>query len=110
MSTFICPFCLVRREFSTFLIYFRHITLFHQNESQFQISSNLSSKCDVLYKTFSAYKSHVYHHHSSELRTKINSNILNTVVIDETEQYDEDLNVDVDLLYDDDESCHKRFF
>lgn len=103
MSLFTCPLCLVTREFSTFLIYCRHITLFHQNESRFQISCNLSSKCSVLYKTFSAYKSHVYRHHSSELGTKTNSDISNTVVIDQTNQNDKDLNVDIDLIYDDDE-------
>ncbi len=103
MSTFTCSLCLTNREFSTFITYFRHITLFHQNESEFQISCNLNSKCGVLYRTFSAYKSHVYRHHSSELTTKANSNVLNTVVIDNREQNDKDLNIEMDLIYNDDD-------
>lgn len=101
MSTFICPLCSITREFSTFLLYFRHITLFHQNETQFAITCNLHNKCGVLYRTFSAYKSHIYRHHYSELQVKTNFNTSKNVIVDETETDDNDLNVDVDLIYDD---------
>ncbi len=103
MPVFACPLCLTNREFSSFSMYFRHITLFHQNESGFEISCNLNSTCGVLYRTFSAYKSHVYRHHSSELTTETNSNISNTTAIDESEQNDTDSNVEVDLIYNDDD-------
>jgi hypothetical protein len=45
----------------------------------------------------------VYRHHSSELTTKANSNVLNTVVIDNREQNDKDLNIEMDLIYNDDD-------
>jgi hypothetical protein len=103
MSTFTCPLCFTDREFSSFSVYFRHITLFHQNESGFEISCNLNSTCGVSYRTFSAYKSHVYRYHYSELTTKNNFDISNTVVIDDREQNDKDLTVEADLIYNDNE-------
>ena len=59
--------CSNPREFRRFSEYFRHITVFHQNESRFRIVCNLHQTCGNLYRTFSAYKSHVYRHHESDL-------------------------------------------
>lgn len=65
MSSFVCPLCLTHRMFSSFPKLFKHITLYHQNESNFRITCDLHSTCGVLYRTYSAYKSHVYRKHSS---------------------------------------------
>lgn len=51
----------------TFAQYFRHITLFHQNEPKFRIVCDLTQTCGTMYRTFSAYKSHVYRCHQDEL-------------------------------------------
>lgn len=68
MSIFVCPICLNDRKFETSLKFFRHITLFHQNESKFQITCNLSSFCGISYNTYAGYKSHIYRHHFDQLR------------------------------------------
>lgn len=72
MSLFACPLCFNDRKFKTFLKFFRHITLFHQNESKFQITCNLSLSCGVSYNTYAGYKSHIYRHHFDQLRVSDN--------------------------------------
>ncbi|CAF4195370.1 unnamed protein product, partial [Adineta steineri] len=67
MSLFVCPLCFNDRKFKTFLKFFRHITLFHQSESKFQITCNLSLSCGVSYNTYAGYKSHIYRHHFDQL-------------------------------------------
>ncbi|CAF3406367.1 unnamed protein product, partial [Rotaria sp. Silwood2] len=67
MASFVCPLCLNNREITTFWKFFRHITLFHQNERGFHITCDLSSSCGMSYRTYSAYKAHIYRHHASEL-------------------------------------------
>ena len=67
MNYFTCPLCYNQREFRRFSKFFRHITIFHQNDSKFTITCNLTQTCGTLYRTFSAYKSHVYRHHQTEL-------------------------------------------
>lgn len=63
MSTFECSFCEPNRKFQNFTKYFRHLTVFHQNEANFRMVCNLNLECGVLYKTYAAYKSHIYRHH-----------------------------------------------
>lgn len=67
MNHFTCPFCAQNRDFHTFSNYFRHITIFHQNDSRFRITCDLNQTCGILYRSFSGYKAHVYRHHQSEL-------------------------------------------
>lgn len=67
MNSFACPLCTNERKFLTFAQYFRHITLFHQNEPKFRIVCDLAQTCGTMYRTFSAYKSHVYRCHQDEL-------------------------------------------
>jgi hypothetical protein len=67
MNSFACPICLNEREFQTFSIFFRHVTIFHQSDPSFRIVCNISPTCGTLYRTFSGYKSHVYRYHQSEL-------------------------------------------
>ena len=69
MNSFICPFCVNERKFVTFVKFFRHITVFHQNESRFKIVCDLKQTCGALYRTFSAYKSHIYRCHQDELNS-----------------------------------------
>ena len=76
--------------------------MFHQNESGFKLSCNLNTTCGVSYRTFPGYKAHVYRHHSAELTTKIDTKIGNNAAVDDQEQKDEDLNVELDLMYGDD--------
>ena len=67
VNSFACPLCTNERKFLTFAQYFRHITLFHQNEPKFRIVYDLAQTCGTMYRTFSAYKSHVYRCHQDEL-------------------------------------------
>lgn len=69
MNLFTCSLCYSQREFNSFSKYFRHITVFHQNDSKFTITCNLSQTCGALYRTFSAYKSHIYRYHQHELHS-----------------------------------------
>jgi hypothetical protein len=69
MSSFTCPFCANERAFDDFPDLFRHITTFHQHDSQFRLVCNLKQTCGTLYRTFSAYKSHVYRRHQFELQS-----------------------------------------
>ena len=67
MTSFTCSLCLASRNFASLAQMFRHITMYHQNEANFNITCNLDSKCGVLYRTYSAYKAHIYRKHSFEL-------------------------------------------
>ena len=67
MNSFTCPLCYSQRAFQTFANFLRHVTTYHQNDSDFRIVCSLGPTCGTLYRTFSAYKSHVYRHHRVEL-------------------------------------------
>ena len=69
MNFFACSLCYGQREFNSFSKYFRHITVFHQNDSKFTITCNLSQTCGALYRTFSGYKSHIYRYHKDVLHS-----------------------------------------
>lgn len=60
----------MKRDFRSLYTMFRHITLYHQNAADFQITCNLHSTCGVLYRTYSAYKSHIYRRHAAELNSR----------------------------------------
>ncbi|CAF1141192.1 unnamed protein product [Adineta ricciae] len=74
MSSFICPLCTTNRDFVNFFKLFRHITLYHQSDPNFEIKCDLHNTCGVFYKKYSAYKSHVYRKHSTELHSSANGN------------------------------------
>jgi hypothetical protein len=87
MSSFICPICSTNRDFVTFSKFFRHITIFHQNEPNFHMTCDLYSSCGISYKTYAAYKSHVYRHHSSDLNlTEENKNNSNYSTTNDAQQ------------------------
>ncbi|CAF1481600.1 unnamed protein product [Adineta steineri] len=65
---------------------FRHITLYHQNESKFEMTCDLHSTCGVLYRTYSAYKSHIYRKHLTELHSI--EEISNTFSINDQQKED----------------------
>lgn len=92
--SFICPLCLTNRDFSSFSKMFRHITLYHQNTPNFQITCDLHSTCGVLYRTYSGYKAHIYRKHLIELHSTEQHNHSNTISIDN--QCNENVNVDVE--------------
>ncbi|CAF0986734.1 unnamed protein product [Rotaria sordida] len=60
MSSFICPLCLTNQDFVSLAKMFPHVTLYHQNESDFEITCDLHGTCGALYRTYAAYKSHIY--------------------------------------------------
>lgn len=96
MSLFDCHLCCTNREFNTFAKFFRHITLYHQNDHGFQITCNLKSKCGVSYRTYSAYKAHIYRHHYSELHSSETNNYNTDLISVDDHQEDIDLNPDLD--------------
>ncbi|CAF3813633.1 unnamed protein product [Rotaria sp. Silwood1] len=85
---------------------FRHITVYHQNESNFEITCDLHNTCGVLYRTYSAYKSHIYRQHLSELHSaeKDNNNI-NTILAIGQQQENIDLLVESDLTNSDNDDA-----
>jgi hypothetical protein len=88
MSLFVCPLCLNDRSFKTFSKFFRHVTLFHQNESKFHMSCDLSLSCGTSYRTYAAYKSHIYRHHFDQLHVLANkTDVLESSHIDNTLQF-----------------------
>ncbi|CAF3427803.1 unnamed protein product [Rotaria socialis] len=99
MSSFVCPRCANDHMFVRFWRFFRHITMVHQNEAGFHMTCNLSSKCGVSYRTYSAYKSHIYRNHSHELHLKKekadNTNMLG---VNNSEEINYDSNVNANLL------------
>jgi hypothetical protein len=87
MSSFVCPLCYITRDFPTFIQFFRHITVFHQNEPSFQITCDLSSSCGVSHRTYSGYKSHVYRHHAAQLHlTKTTLGVVDIPPVNDTQQ------------------------
>ncbi|CAF1430473.1 unnamed protein product [Adineta steineri] len=86
MSSFCCSLCPTNRRFDSFARMFQHITLYHQNESDFNITCDLNNACGFLYKTYSAYKAHVYRQHISELHLKNKSNNNSNITSSESEQ------------------------
>lgn len=64
MPLFVCSLCMNNRGFSTFAKLFRHIGLFHQNDSSFRLSCELNPSCGSAYRTYAAHRAHVYRHHS----------------------------------------------
>ena len=102
MSSFSCPLCVTNREFTCFGELFQHITLYHQNDSNFAISCDLYNTCGVLYRTFSAYKSHVYRQHSDELYSKRDRNNNKSTGLLDNQQDDAALSFEQVLGSDDD--------
>ncbi|CAF4253656.1 unnamed protein product, partial [Adineta steineri] len=86
MSSFCCSLCPTNRRFDSFAKMFQHITLYHQNEPNFNITCALNNARGVLYKTYSAYKAHVYRQHISELHLKNKSNNNSNITSSESEQ------------------------
>ncbi|CAF1447865.1 unnamed protein product [Adineta steineri] len=86
MSSFCCSLCPTNRRFDSFAKMFQHITLYHQNEPNFNITCDLNNACGVLYKTYSAYKAHVYRQHITELHLKNKSNNNSNITSSESEQ------------------------
>ncbi|CAM4850404.1 unnamed protein product [Rotaria magnacalcarata] len=108
MSSFTCSLCSTNRNFVSFAQMFRHITIYHQNESNFKITCDLGSKCGVLYRAYSAYKSHIYRKHSLELySSRGNSNVDTMFDVDQQEE-NKDLSVEIDET-DDDNNCESSF-
>ncbi|CAF2907634.1 unnamed protein product, partial [Rotaria sp. Silwood2] len=109
MSTFICSLCHTQWEFKTFSKFFRHITIYHQNDAGFRMTCDLNETCGVAYRTYSAYKADVYRRHSSELYTS-EKNICNTTLIS-TNDNPEDTNSSFDssLIYDDGDDTFNYF-
>jgi uncharacterized C2H2 Zn-finger protein len=84
MSTrdFLCKICMTNRSFNKFPDYFRHITLYHANEPDFQLTCDISNSCGVMYKTFTSYKMHIHRHHKFLLNPPIQqqeNNIINDI-------------------------------
>ena len=101
MSLFVCPFCYTTLEFTTFSKFFRHITLYHQNEPEFRMTCNLNATCGVSYRTYSAYKSHIYRRHSSQLYLSEPSFHNISISCTNNNEQDVDLPVDSNFIYDD---------
>lgn len=105
MSLFVCPLCYANMEFTTFSKFFRHITLYHQNEPGFRMTCNLNATCGVCYRTYSAYKSHIYRRHSSQLySSEPTFHNINTSCTNNNEQEDDNLPVYSNVLYDDEDN------
>ena len=103
MSAFDCHLCYMNRGFNTFSKFFRHITIYHQNDPSFHITCNLKPRCGVLYRTYAAYKAHVYRHHSYELHSSEISNCnVDHIVLDNYQQEHDDFNDDSNAIYGDD--------
>ncbi|CAF4843133.1 unnamed protein product [Rotaria socialis] len=75
-----CKFCTINRSFNKFFDYFRHITLYHANERNFQLTCDISSCCGVVYKTFTSYKMHIHRHHRSLLNPSFQQQENNGIV------------------------------
>jgi hypothetical protein len=97
MSSFSCSFCLTNRRFGSFAKIFQHITLYHQNEPNFNITCDLHNTCGVLYKTYSAYKAHVYRQHVSELHLKNKPNNNSNITPNESQQQESMNNLSIGL-------------
>ncbi|CAF4122395.1 unnamed protein product [Rotaria sordida] len=97
MSSFSCSLCLTNRRFGSFAKMFQHITLYHQNEPNFNITCDLYNTCGVLYKTYSAYKAHVYRQHMSELYLKNKPNNNSNIASNESQQQESMNNLDMGL-------------
>ncbi|CAF3881149.1 unnamed protein product [Rotaria sordida] len=76
---------------------FQHITLYHQNEPNFNITCNLHNRCGVLYQTYSAYKAHVYRQHANELHLKNKPNNNSNVTLIDSQQEESLNNLDIGL-------------
>ena len=101
MTSFTCSLCLASRNFASLAQMFRHITMYHQNEANFNITCNLDSKCGVLYRTYSAYKAHIYRKHSLELYSSRGNCSLNTMLDLGQQEENKDLFVEFDETNDD---------
>ena len=101
MSSFVCPVCYTILEFTTFSKFFRHITLYHQNEPEFRMTCNLNATCGVSYRTYSAYKSHIYRRHVSQLYLSEPSFHNISISCTNNNEQDVDLPVDSNFIYDD---------
>ena len=102
---FICPFCYTTLDIATFSKFFRHITIYHQNEPRFQLTCNLNKNCGIVYRTYSGYKSHVYRCHTSLLYSLENLTCnMNPSVLTGDQQEDTTLDADADLIYDNNEN------
>ena len=75
--------------------------MYHQNESNFNITCNLDSKYGVLYRTYSAYKAHIYRKHSLELYSSRGNCNLNTMLDLGQQEENKDLFVEFDETNDD---------
>ncbi|CAF1512982.1 unnamed protein product [Adineta ricciae] len=73
MASFICPSCVTTRNFDNLAKIFRHVTVYHQNDPNFNLTCDLHRTCGVLYKTYSAYKAHIYRQHSAQLYSTTNN-------------------------------------
>lgn len=109
MSTFICSLCHTQWEFKTFSKFFRHITIYHQNDPGFRMTCNLNETCGVAYRTYSAYKAHVYRRHSSELHSSEKNTCNTTLISTNDNPEDTNSNFDSSLIYDDGDDTFNYF-
>ena len=110
MLSFTCPLCLANRNFVSLAKMFRHITVYHQSEPNFEMTCDLHSTCGVLYRTYSAYKSHIYRQHSSELHSgEKNNNSMNATLVDDQQEENIDILVRSDLTNTDEDDYESDF-
>ncbi|CAF4049042.1 unnamed protein product, partial [Rotaria sordida] len=106
MSSFICPLCLTNQDFVSLAKMFPHVTLYHQNESDFEITCDLHGTCGALYRTYAAYKSHIYRQplFGFHLPEKNNNNI-NAISVNNRQQVNTDLDVELRITNSDDNNA-----
>ena len=77
---------------------FSRITLFHQNESRFELVFNLSDMCRVSYRTCSSYKSQIYCHRPCELHHNKSKTTNLAVTINRQQQNKTDKAAELDSM------------